>query len=99
MGVWSVVLATSSLATLVNAGITTSVVRFAAIYKEAGGIEKLRKLAFTALVMMVVLFSFISIIVYPFASIILNKIIPVKYIAEALNILPYSILWVLFYLK
>lgn len=91
LGVWSVVLSTSSLATLANAGVTTSVVRFTAIYVSDGDKIKLHKLAFTASVIMLILFVVIGVVLYPFADFILHKVIAAKYINEAILILPYSI--------
>jgi O-antigen/teichoic acid export membrane protein len=92
LGVWSVVLSTSSIASLANAGVITSVVRFAAIYVGDADKTKLHRLTFTATVIMVVLFVFICAVLYPFAGYILHKIIDAKYIGNAMAILPFSIL-------
>jgi len=91
LGVWSVVLATSSLANLANFGVSSSVVRHVAIYNRDGDSKKLRSLIFTSSNFLLVLFCLLSLIIYPFASLILKGIIGSQYLNVALEILPYSI--------
>lgn len=92
LGVWSVVLATSSIANLANFGIASSVVRYVAIYFTENDIEKIKRLVFTSSIFLFVLFALISIIIYPFAGIILKWVISEKYIGVALSILPFSLM-------
>jgi O-antigen/teichoic acid export membrane protein len=92
LGVWSVVLSTSSLATLANFGIADSVIRFVALFIKEGDNEKIKKLIFTSSIFLFLLFVTISIIIYPFADIILKAVLPVKYIKDGLTILPYSLI-------
>ena len=49
----------------------------------------------TASLFLLVLFSLIGLIILPFVSLILEKVLPVKYLEEAYSILPYSILCLL----
>ncbi|WP_162276863.1 oligosaccharide flippase family protein [Mucilaginibacter pedocola] len=92
LGVWSVVLSTSSLANLANFGVADSVIRFVALYSKEGDKAKMRELIFTASLFLLGLFLLIGCIIYPFAGLILNHMIPAKYIADAMLILPYSLL-------
>lgn len=92
LGVWSVVLSTSSLATLANFGIADSVVRFVALFVKEKDTEKIKKLIFTASIFLFLLFVAISLIIYPFADLILKAVLPAKYIEAGLTILPYSLL-------
>lgn len=91
LGVWSVVLSTSSLANLANFGITDSVIRFVALFVAEKNDQKIRRLIFTATVFLSVLFILIAAIIYPFANFILTQILPAKYIKDALVILPFSL--------
>ena len=92
LGVWSVVLSTSSLANLANFGVADSVIRFVALYKEEKDDFKIKQLIFTASVFLTILFILIAAVIYPFADLILQAVLPAKYIKEGLIILPYSLL-------
>lgn len=91
LGVWSVVLATTSLANLANFGVSSSVVRYVALYMANGSYNKIHKLIFTGSSFLLILFIALSLIVYPFANFILSYVINSKYIALALKIIPFSI--------
>jgi O-antigen/teichoic acid export membrane protein len=91
LGVWSVVLSTSSLATLANFGVADSVVRFVALYLREENMVKIKELIFTASLFLFSLFVLISLIIYPFASLILKGILPLKFIQQGLTILPFSL--------
>lgn len=91
LGVWSVVLATSSLANLANFGIATSVVRYVALYNSEKDFEKIKRLVFTASLFLLGLFLTLSLIILPFAGLLLRAIIDKKYVGVALEILPYSL--------
>ncbi|WP_243346182.1 oligosaccharide flippase family protein [Parabacteroides sp. FAFU027] len=92
LGVWSVVLATSSLANLANFGISSSVVRYVALYSTENDVEKIKKLVFTSGLFLLGLFTFLSAVIYPFAGFILKLAINEKHINIALSILPYSLI-------
>jgi O-antigen/teichoic acid export membrane protein len=89
LGVWSVVLATSSMANLASFGVGSSVVRFVALYSEDD--ISIRSLVFTASMFLLLLFAGISLIVFPFATLLLEHVVGAKYLDMALMILPYSI--------
>ena len=46
LGVWSIVVSTSSLANLANFGVADSVLRFVALFVKEGDTSKLKKLIF-----------------------------------------------------
>ncbi|MCR8560151.1 oligosaccharide flippase family protein [Mucilaginibacter sp. BJC16-A38] len=91
LGVWSVVLSTSSLATLANFGIADSVVRFVALFIKEKDTKKMEQLVFTASLFLLGLFIVIAAIIYPCADLILKAVLPAKFIKEGLLILPYSL--------
>ena len=91
LGVWSVVLSTSSLANLANFGVADSVIRFVALFTKDDKRDKMRKLIFTASLFLFGLFLIIGLIIFPFADLILRGVLPIKYLKEGLLILPYSI--------
>ncbi|MEO7212700.1 oligosaccharide flippase family protein [Mucilaginibacter sp.] len=92
LGVWSVVLSTSSLANLANFGVADSVIRFVALYSKDDDRSKMRELIFTASLFLLGLFLLIACVIYPFADLILKHVLPLKYLNEGLLILPYSLL-------
>lgn len=96
LGVWSVVLSTSSLANLANFGVADSVIRFVALYAGEGDKNKMHQLIFTASLFLCGLFLLIALIIFPFADVILKSVLPVKYLHEALLILPYSLACLVF---
>ncbi len=92
LGVWSLVLATASLATMANLGITAGLVKFVADFNAKGMMEELHKLLFTAFITIVVFFGLLVIILYFFVSLILSKIVAHEYVAVAIKMLPFSLL-------
>ncbi len=92
LGVWSVVLSTSSLANLANFGVADSVIRFVALYKAENDETKIKQLIFTATIFLTLLFILIAAIIYPCAHLILTAVLPARYIKDGLAILPYSLI-------
>lgn len=92
LGVWSLIIASTSVALLANFGISTSIIKFVATYYARNDIESLKKLLFTAGVFILSTYSVISIIIYFFAPFILHHFVDIQYINIALEILPWSIL-------
>ena len=92
LGVWSIVLSTSSLANLANFGVADSVIRFVALYTAEKDELKIKQLIFTATIFLSILFIAIAAVIYPFADLILTGVLPAKYIQQGLSILPYSLI-------
>jgi O-antigen/teichoic acid export membrane protein len=92
LGVWALVLSTSSIASLANFGITSGLVKFVADYKAKGDYEDMNKLIFTAFISIFVFFTVLILIAYVVVYLIINQIVDKPYIPLALKILPYSLL-------
>ncbi len=92
LGVWSLVLATVSVANVANLGYAACVVRFVAKYLAHGEEEKASNIIQTAVIAMAVFFGLILFIVYIFASLFLSFVIPANNIDDAIAILPYGLI-------
>ncbi|MDD2797543.1 MAG: oligosaccharide flippase family protein [Bacteroidales bacterium] len=92
LGVWSVVLATTSLANLANFGISTSVIRYVALYAVDFQKEKMKQLVFTSVVFLASLFIIFALCLYPFAELILKYVVHKNQIDTALMLVPYSLI-------
>jgi O-antigen/teichoic acid export membrane protein len=92
LGVWSIVLASSSIANLANFGLTSSVVKYVAGYNAKGLKIEISKLIFTSFILMLAIFVCVSLLVYLGSEFILLKVIPLKYFSLAESLLPYSLI-------
>ena len=92
LGVWSLIIASTSLALLANFGISTSIVKFVSTYFTRKDFDSLNKLIFTSSVFIVVTYSLISVLILFLGGIILPHFIEKKYIDIAIEILPYSLI-------
>ena len=94
MGVYTLVLATTSVASLANFGITSSLVKLVADFRAKDNPKELNQLIFTALICIIVLFSVLSLLAYFFGWFIIGKVVSIhnNYVNLALKILPYSLM-------
>ena len=92
LGVWSLIIASTSLALIANFGISTSIVKFIATYHTRNDFESLKKLIFTASVFIIVTYSIISVIILIAGTYILPHFIEANYLPIALEILPFSLI-------
>lgn len=92
LGVWSLVLATSSIANLANFGITSGLIKFAAEYKVTGRFERLPQLIGTSLFTIFCFFTVLVGILYFAAFFILKLVVEPDYLQLALQLLPFSLL-------
>jgi O-antigen/teichoic acid export membrane protein len=97
LGIWSVVLATTSVANFTDLGFSASVVKFVAKYLSRGEEKSVSGVIQTSAISISLFAGLILLIVYPFADWLLNLIMPAASLREALSILPYSLLslWVM----
>ena len=97
LGVWSVVLATSSVASVANLGLSASVVKFVAKYLARGEEETVAGVIQTSAISIGILVGLVLLIAYPFANWLLSLIMPVTNIKQACSILPYALLslWIM----
>lgn len=92
LGVWSLIIASTSLALIANFGISTSIVKFVATYHTRNDFESLKKLIFTASIFIIITYSFISVVILIAGSYVLPKFIEPKFLSIALEILPFSLI-------
>jgi O-antigen/teichoic acid export membrane protein len=95
LGVWSLLLATTSLVTLANQGVSMSVVKFVAKYAGRERPSDVSIIVQTALISAGALLGVISFALYPGARWALAAILPGSRVAEALAVLPLALvsLW------
>jgi len=96
LGIWSLVLATTSVITLANQGFSTSIVKFVAKYAARENAEDVAVLVQTAIISVALGIGVVSAGLYPVAGWILHAVLPSARLAEATAILPLAIvsLWV-----
>lgn len=96
LGIWSLVLATTSVITLANQGFSTSIVKFVAKYAARGNTDEVAVLVQTAVISVALAIGVISIGLYPVARWILHAVLPHARLGEAYAILPLAIvsLWI-----
>jgi O-antigen/teichoic acid export membrane protein len=95
LGVWSLVLATTSVVTLANQGFATSVVKYVAQYCARGATERASAVVETALITLGLLVAAICLALYPVAHWVLKLVVPQSLLGAAYAILPYALasLW------
>ena len=91
LGVWSLIIATTSVALIANFGISSSIVKFVATYHARGELHTLKKLVFTASLFIVGTYLIISVSLWLLSPYFMPHFIEKKYLATALSILPYSL--------
>lgn len=92
LGVWSLIIATSSVSTLANFGFSSALVKFVAEYNARGEINAINKLLFTSIVAMILFFFLISLLVYLLAYLFIDKLVDLRYVKIALSVLPLSLI-------
>ena len=95
LGIWSLVLATTSIVTLANQGFSTGVVKFVAKYAARGDSSRVSLLLQTAFLSIAVAVGAASLLLYPVGSWALRFVLPASRFSEALAILPFGLvsLW------
>jgi len=92
LGVWSLLLATTSLVTLANQGLSMSIVKFVAKYAGRESAADISLLVQTALITAGVILAVISIGLFPAARWALAFLLPAARLPEALAILPFALI-------
>ena len=97
LGIWSVVLAMTSVAGIANLGLSGSVVKFVAKYVARGEDKNIAGVIQTAIISIGVFVGLILLIAYPFVSWMLDLVMPSSSFKEGLSILPYALisLWIM----
>ncbi|TKC00453.1 oligosaccharide flippase family protein [Pedobacter cryophilus] len=92
LGIWSIVLATSSVGGVASAGLTSSLVKYIANYSRERDYQKINSLIKTGLISLTVLNLFIIIILFYLGNFFLPKVVPITELAEVTSLLPLSLL-------
>lgn len=90
LGIWSLVLASTSFYSLANFGLAGSVIKFVATYVARSDHENASKVIQTASITMVVFLITVLLISYPLIQIILNRLIPKGFVPLAIKVLPFA---------
>lgn len=95
LGVWSLVLATTSPVTLANQGFCTSIVKFVAKYVAQEQAASVSRLVQTALLATGLFLGIVVFALYPVGRWILGYLVPPTHLQEATATLPYALfsLW------
>lgn len=96
LGIWSLVLATTSVVALANQGFSTSIVKFVAKYASRESSNEVSALVQTAELSLGVALGLILMGLYPAAKWALALVLPDSSVAAAYAILPYAVasLWI-----
>lgn len=92
LGVWSLIIATTSVASLANFGISSSIVKFVSTYHTQKRKDLIDKLIFTSIIFIVTTYSLISLLIYFLGTRFLYLILEEDYIDIATTLLPFSLL-------
>lgn len=92
LGIWSLVLATTSFLTLANQGFSASIVKYVAKYVAREQPDHVSLLVQTALISIGAALAVACIALYPCAKWILKAVVPNASLAESYAILPFALL-------
>lgn len=92
LGLWSVILASTSVARLSDLGMTGSVVKFVARYRALKSNEEASEVVQTAALTIAAVMAALIVMIYPLLNIILKLVIPSSHMSQALVILPWAII-------
>lgn len=92
LGIWSLVVATTSLGNLANFGLTSSLIKFVAEFRAKNQQDDIASLLVTAGLTIVTFFSVIVVVIYFGAYHFLGLVIDEASIGTAISVLPYSLL-------
>lgn len=92
LGVWSLIVASTSVVSVANFGISSSIVRFVSTYIASKRTDLINKLVFTSLIFILSTYTLLSIIVYFLGTRLLHFIIDDHFISIAITLLPFSLI-------
>lgn len=97
VGIWSLVLATTSVSRIGDLGLSAGVVRFVAQALGRGDFQRAADVVQTVALTLGVLMATLLVVGHPLFVLALNYLVPVHCISSALSILPYALtsLWVM----
>ena len=92
LGIWSLVLAATSVTQIANLGLSGSVVKFVAKYVARGEDENISRIIQTAALSVAAFVGLVLLIGYPVAKGVLGLVIADESLPIALSVLPYALL-------
>ena len=92
LGLWSVILASTSVARLSDLGLTGSVVKFVARYRALKDDAQAADVVQTAAISIAVVMGALVLLFYPLLDFVLRLSIPAQSMPQALSILPWAVL-------
>lgn len=92
LGVWSLIVASTSIVSLANFGISSSIVKFVSTYNTRKRTDLVNKLIFTSLIFILTTYTLLSIIIYFLGTRLLHFIIDEHFISIAITLLPFSLI-------
>jgi O-antigen/teichoic acid export membrane protein len=92
LGVWSLIVASTSVVSVANFGISSSIVKFVSTYIARKRTDLINKLVFTSLIFILSTYTLLSIIVYFLGTRLLHFIIDEHFISIAITLLPFSLI-------
>lgn len=97
LGIWSLVLATTSVTQIANLGLSGSIVKFVAKYIARGEYENVSDIIQTVTLSVGIFIGVALLIGYPIVKWVLGLVIPAESIPIALSVLPYALLalWIM----
>ena len=97
LGVWSLILAMTSVTQIANLGLSGSIVKYVAKYVARRDTASVSRVIQTAAISAALFVGMVLLIGYPFIRWIISLVVPDKYISLAISILPYALLafWIM----
>jgi O-antigen/teichoic acid export membrane protein len=92
LGIWSLILASTSILNVSNLGFASSVIKYVAKYKALHESQKIINIIQTSLITVSIFSGILIILLLPFASLILKLIVPSNYLILSQSVFPYSLL-------
>ncbi len=89
-GIWSLVLATTSVSSLANLGMAASVVKFVSMYLARGCPDRASAIVQTGVITLAVVLAIALVMLYPVVARILEEPLESDQVPLALSILPYA---------
>ena len=92
LGLWSVILASTSVARLSDLGLTGSVVKFVSRYRALKNDEQASAVVQTAAISIALVMTVLALAIYPLLEIVLKSVVPTADMPQASSLLPWAVL-------
>ena len=92
LGIWSLILATSSIANISSLGLSNSIVKFIANFSSSNDDKQIKQFIQTAYVSVGILFLIIVSVIYVTSEWFLGRLIPQEHLADARDLMKWSLI-------